>query len=215
MASIVDIVDERGRVDYGKLWQFAGNLQFEDLTEQSKYPFLIGKDFYDGVLQHDGLQDDRYKTTVRFSITDSRNLGKDAALMQTPTVKIPFLQTQEHSTPNDAGRLAANIYLIRHRPSSQQQFEDIVFIGRSSTNDIVISDCAMSKRHSQITFIDGDCYISDLGSTNGTKINHRDLAPGEQAQLHFNDTLAFGRIVFVFANPLGVYSNLKRMQTDA
>lgn len=44
-------------------------------------------------------------------------------------------------------------------------------IGRETTNDIVISDADVSRKHAQLT-LEGEHYLlEDLGSTNGTFVN--------------------------------------------
>lgn len=48
-------------------------------------------------------------------------------------------------------------------------------IGRSPTNDIVIVDPYVSRRHARIFYRDGKWYIEDLGSTNGTVVDGEPL----------------------------------------
>lgn len=44
-------------------------------------------------------------------------------------------------------------------------------IGRRATNDIMISDNAVSRHHCEFTYRDDTVYIKDLDSTNGTLLN--------------------------------------------
>ena len=74
---------------------------------------------------------------------------------------------------------------------------DQMTIGRDSTNEIVINDAEVSRRHSRLTFQGGKYVLEDLGSTNGTFVNGqrlsgpRVLKPGE--------VISFGeQIVLVF-----------------
>ncbi|MCA9805021.1 MAG: FHA domain-containing protein [Cyanobacteria bacterium HKST-UBA02] len=47
-----------------------------------------------------------------------------------------------------------------------------VKIGRDPTNQVVVAeDTFASRHHAWITFEDGDFWIEDLGSTNGTLLN--------------------------------------------
>ena len=48
-----------------------------------------------------------------------------------------------------------------------------VTIGRSSSCDITIEDPEMSRRHAEVTNHEGTLALSDLGSTNGTRVNGR------------------------------------------
>lgn len=61
-----------------------------------------------------------------------------------------------------------------------------VVIGRLSECDITIEDPNISRRHATVTILDGSYRITDLGSTNGTKVNgarissQYDLADGDE-----------------------------------
>ncbi len=48
-------------------------------------------------------------------------------------------------------------------------------LGRFPTNDIVIPDPYVSRRHARIYFSDGKWLIEDLGSTNGTIVDNEDI----------------------------------------
>jgi len=61
-----------------------------------------------------------------------------------------------------AGNFAQNFTLDR------SQFS----LGRANGNDIVIPDSTVSGKHATITQEDGNFYITDIGSTNGTFINN-------------------------------------------
>jgi hypothetical protein len=53
---------------------------------------------------------------------------------------------------------------------------DQIDIGRDSTNEIVINDAEISRRHARLTFQGGKYVLEDLGSTNGTFVNGQRLA---------------------------------------
>ncbi|MFH1008388.1 MAG: FHA domain-containing protein [Candidatus Latescibacterota bacterium] len=46
-----------------------------------------------------------------------------------------------------------------------------VYIGRMAFNDIVIEDDRVSGQHAELSFEEGQFWIEDLGSTNGTYVN--------------------------------------------
>jgi hypothetical protein len=50
---------------------------------------------------------------------------------------------------------------------------DYMTIGRSSSNDIVLTDPTVSRTHASLGKRDGDLYIQDLGSSTGTTVNGR------------------------------------------
>ncbi|NWG08088.1 MAG: FHA domain-containing protein [Chloroflexi bacterium] len=74
---------------------------------------------------------------------------------------------------------------------------DQMSIGRDSTNDIVINDAEISRRHARLTFQGGKYVLEDLGSTNGTFVNGQRLA-GPRV-LKAGEVVSFGeQIVLVF-----------------
>jgi pSer/pThr/pTyr-binding forkhead associated (FHA) protein len=74
---------------------------------------------------------------------------------------------------------------------------DQLTIGRDSTNQIVINDAEISRRHARLTFQGGKYVLEDLGSTNGTFVNGQRLA-GPRV-LKPGEVVSFGeQIVLVF-----------------
>ena len=74
---------------------------------------------------------------------------------------------------------------------------DQMTIGRDSTNEIVINDAEVSRRHARLTFQGGKYVLEDLGSTNGTFVNGQRLA-GPRV-LKTGEVVSFGeQIVLVF-----------------
>lgn len=63
-------------------------------------------------------------------------------------------------------------------------------IGRSSDNDIQVSDSKVSKHHAKIVERNGHFTIVDLGSTNGTWLNGKLVR--DPKLLHTNDSIRFG-----------------------
>jgi FHA domain-containing protein len=63
--------------------------------------------------------------------------------------------------------------------------QEVTTIGRLPACDVVLQDTAASRRHAQIRVEDGSATLTDLGSTNGTKLNgtqvqSRALADGDR-----------------------------------
>lgn len=68
-------------------------------------------------------------------------------------------------------------------------------IGRDQRNDIVIHDRNVSRTHAEIIMQDGYWVLNDLGSTNGTFLNDREIS---QIELRDGDILTFGMTNFEF-----------------
>jgi len=73
--------------------------------------------------------------------------------------------------------------------------EEVVTIGRVSDNSIQVEDGSVSSHHAQLSITEGGDYIlQDLGSTNGTRLNGKQIAQGEQHKLQNGDKIRFGSI---------------------
>ena len=66
---------------------------------------------------------------------------------------------------------------------------DPVVIGRLSTNDVVLSDSNVSRRHAELKRVGSEWVLHDLGSTNGTVVNGKTV---REHTLSDGDRLAFG-----------------------
>src|SRR2546423_13488955 len=62
-------------------------------------------------------------------------------------------------------------------------------VGRGSSCNIKIGDAGVSSKHAKVWCEDGVFFVMDLGSTNGTFVNDRDV---DREQLSDGDTVTFG-----------------------
>jgi pSer/pThr/pTyr-binding forkhead associated (FHA) protein len=73
-------------------------------------------------------------------------------------------------------------------------------------------DYAISKRHAIIDVEDGNYYIRDAGSTNGTKLNGTRLGK-KRVRLKDKDVIGFARYEFTFLYPKSLYEMLREAST--
>ena len=82
--------------------------------------------------------------------------------------------------------------VMRSGPTPGQAYElakDEISIGRGTTNDIVVHDTEVSRKHARLTLQSGGYLIEDAGSTNGTYVDGQRLIgphllrPGETIYL--------------------------------
>jgi pSer/pThr/pTyr-binding forkhead associated (FHA) protein len=66
---------------------------------------------------------------------------------------------------------------------------DPMTVGRSSACSIRIADAGVSSKHAKIWCEDGNYFLMDLGSTNGTFVNDKDV---DREQLADGDVITFG-----------------------
>jgi transcriptional regulator with GAF, ATPase, and Fis domain len=67
-------------------------------------------------------------------------------------------------------------------------------IGRTQENGVAIDHDSVSRRHARLTWDGETASLEDLGSTNGTKVAGRRLAPHERAPLLIGTTFEIGSI---------------------
>ena len=65
-------------------------------------------------------------------------------------------------------------------------------VGRDAGNDVVLNDEAASAKHAVISFADGEWWLEDAGSTNGTLLNGTRV--WEKERVHYGDVVQIGRI---------------------
>ena len=77
-----------------------------------------------------------------------------------------------------------------HEPGTAFAIDDEVVMGRAPTSDIRIEDAFASSAHARVFPRGQTMYIEDLGSTNGTYLNERQLTAVEE--LRPDDTIRIG-----------------------
>jgi len=73
--------------------------------------------------------------------------------------------------------------------------EGRVIVGRDPA-ELQIHDSGISRKHAYIEFSDGKYYVNDLGSTNGTLLNGRQLT--QPAELNEGDKILLGHTILKF-----------------
>jgi pSer/pThr/pTyr-binding forkhead associated (FHA) protein len=71
---------------------------------------------------------------------------------------------------------------------------DAFTIGRSRDCDVVVDDIYLSGRHARFSHDDGDIFVEDLDSTNGTYINQRLIS--HRTRLERGDIVQVGGVLF-------------------
>lgn len=71
---------------------------------------------------------------------------------------------------------------------------NVCVIGRSSKCDVVIPHEGMSRQHCQIEIINGEYFVTDLGSTNGVLIDNERIEPHQKIPYQTFLPLSFGAV---------------------
>lgn len=74
---------------------------------------------------------------------------------------------------------------------------DVISIGRSASNDIVINNMGVSSHHAFISKQNDLFYIEDLNSTNGTFVNDKKIS--SQQQVTIKDAITIGKHLLQFS----------------
>jgi hypothetical protein len=94
-----------------------------------------------------------------------------------------------------ASRASGARGVLRGRQGDYQLTEPVTVIGRSRRCDIVLTDPNVSRQHAEVRRQDDGFMLVDLGSTNGCRVNRRDV---KQAVLQHGDRIELGTTEFLF-----------------
>jgi hypothetical protein len=90
-------------------------------------------------------------------------------------VEASLVEGEERVTPAAvAASVAGPARLVIHEDGGTRDVvldDGLTSIGRMSDCDVVLADKGASRRHAQIAIKEGEAVLTDLGSTNGTKLN--------------------------------------------
>jgi hypothetical protein len=87
-----------------------------------------------------------------------------------------------------------------------------ISIGRKVDNTIVLDHPTISSHHCRILHSGDTCVLQDLDSTNGTRVNSRDV---KESALRHKDLIQLGTIEFLFDAPELATSGARYTDADA
>ncbi|WP_353097780.1 FHA domain-containing protein [Tissierella praeacuta] len=87
---------------------------------------------------------------------------------------------------------------LPYKIKEHYSINDAISLGRHGNNTIVVKDPFVSKRHFQITEDEGDYYLEDLNSANGTYLNGDRIF--DVIRLEDGDIIRAGQIEFLFVD---------------
>lgn len=77
-------------------------------------------------------------------------------------------------------------------PGQSFELHPVTSLGRDPVNTVALPDTFASANHALVTWRDDRWWIEDLGSTNGTLLNHRLVK--KPTQLNYGDIIQIGRV---------------------
>jgi pSer/pThr/pTyr-binding forkhead associated (FHA) protein len=92
-------------------------------------------------------------------------------------------------------------------------FPNMITVGRTANNDLVVSDVSVSKVHAFFTQTPHGLELADAGSKNGTWVGSEELPPrGPARAVKLGDRLRFGRIGFTVVDAGVCWDTMDRMR---
>jgi hypothetical protein len=114
------------------------------------------------------------------------------------TIIIQFLEG--HGKPRPTTERVARLWLLdlsgEHVERVYELSDELVIIGRRDDCAVCLPGNTISRRHAQLRHAEGQYYLTDLGSTNGTLLNGEVLV-GEE-QLRDRDEIGTGIYKLIF-----------------
>lgn len=95
-------------------------------------------------------------------------------------------------------KLINRIDSLPYKIKEHYSIEDHLSLGRNSDNDIFIKDPFISKNHFQIVEDEGEFYLEDFDSANGTYLNEDRIE--DVVRLQNGDIIKVGNIELLFVN---------------
>jgi hypothetical protein len=72
--------------------------------------------------------------------------------------------------------------------------EPVVRLGRALSNDVILTDRRVSRRHAQLRWRAENYYLSDMGSRGGTTVNGQQVRQGEELPLIGGDVISLAGV---------------------
>lgn len=137
------------------------------------------------------------KPRVEFAVHDDLRLGRfrvSAALSEEPAMAPEAFESHPPVAP---GMATVTVGDLGHDVALSG---DQVLVGRLAECQIHLDDANVSRRHAAFVRLDSGWAITDLGSTNGTRVNGEAI---ERVRLHNGDVIEIGLARLVYHEPRG------------
>lgn len=213
------VVQEIDQENEGVMVEFVRSFkQFEPIST----PQVSGKvrykrlSFYFSTLRDASLNDLIAAHPNGFLVEKSKEFFDENVIFQfsTDVVEDQHVSEQLSQGVKRKGALGARVMEIKKRKSITSP--DMITIGRSPENDIVLYNRLISKSHAYLDLGSSDeaVYLVDTNATNGTFVNDIRLAPCGNYKLVDGDEISFGpETKVVYFSPKAFQSLLSGLKT--
>lgn len=183
---VAQLVNSSGRIGLPLLQRMVATISREEFIRFMQRPVLAGSGIHLGSLAAVPVGGGReLNRTVLFEPVEEGADGASAS------------ESLQHAIyPLVKGEFAASAGMV-------------FTIGRIDSNDLIIPDYAISKKHALIEIRGEEYLLKDCGSTNGTTLNAERLE-GKPVRLYDGALISFARYEFSFLHPETLYGTLKQ-----
>lgn len=117
-------------------------------------------------------------------IRESVDISQTILMGEQSMEKHPYLEASGHSQ--------MGVFILN---------KENIIIGKVKDADFILSSGAVSRIHAWIYQEQGQCYLEDMNSRNGTYVNGKLLTPGESHRLQDEDCIRFADMEYRFRKP--------------
>lgn len=137
---------------------------------------------------------------------ESSQLDRDAGFATTALGSIPDFSPQ--------GILRQWI-VFEVAKSDRNNFKNMVTIGRTDNNDIVIKEGSVSKFHAYLSqALKGGFKLTDAGSRNGSSISAGNVLAHQSAPIVSGETITLGRVSLKFFSPDDFHKHIHQLKSE-
>ena len=122
-----------------------------------------------------------------------------------------LFQEKEDKSTVQANAIKKMMYMLR-KVDDQGLKTQRFSIGRDASNDIVVVDYTVSKRHAEIQFTEQGYFLVDFRSRNGSTLNGTPMLSNRAYPIKEKDIFSFGRIAFILLRPISAYISYRIFQ---
>jgi hypothetical protein len=160
---------------------FAVTLSPADVNRFANFIDALSRELSDAAREHARIEGYSFVGPVEVEIFEGSNLKPGR-----------FTVAAEVHESEDGGILAELVLPDGRRLSIGS---DALVIGRLPECDVVLSDSNVSRRHAELRRKDDGVFVTDLGSTNGTRVNG---TPVREQLLASGDEVSVGSTKLIF-----------------
>ncbi len=153
----------------------------------------------------------KIKELLSFKILNINQLGKNASKKEIEHVKAVEWETYGlEKYPNYNGETVVmgvqSLKATRRLRSLSESDEKYISLKKlpcilgkmGECSDVILKDPSISRMHARIFEENGELYLQDLNSTNGSYINSLELESNEIVKLKIGDEICFGNLRYIY-----------------